>query len=350
MPAIPRAPVHFAEILKTKVWGGRRLERLLGKHLPPKEPVGESWEVCDHPNGQSVVDEGPLAGTALHDLVARDESGLIGRRGALETGSRFPLIFKFVDATQPLSVQVHPDDAYAREHGGGDAGKCEAWCVLQAAPGSKIARGLKPGVTRASFASAIRSGAVEGLLNFIEVRRGDVVDIPAGTVHSLGAGVVVAEIQQNSDTTYRVWDWSRAGLDGKPRELHVDRALDVIRFEEYAIGRPGGGAGTACRAPTTGLVRPEILVRGRPWHERLVANDRFTFDRWTATEPFGLRPVEMKSFIILACTDGEGALEWEGASRPVRRGDTLLVPGAMKSVTVKPRGRMEWLAMSLPLK
>ena len=336
MPAIPRAPVHFAEIFRTKVWGGRRLQRLLGKRLPPREPVGESWEVSDHPNGQSVVDDGPLAGTTLHDLVQRDESGLIGRRGALAPGGRFPLLFKFADAAQPLSVQVHPDDAYAREHGAGESGKSEAWCVLQTAPGARIARGLVPGITRETFAEAIRANAVERLLRFVEVRRGDVVDLPAGTVHALGAGVLVAEIQQSSDATYRIWDWNRTGLDGKPRELHVESALDVIRFDETSKGGP--------------LVHPEVLVRERPWHERLVANDAFTFDRFTATEPFELRPAALKSFVVLSVTEGEGALAWDGDSRPVARGQTLLLPGAMKSVAVKPRGRMELLAMSLPLK
>ncbi len=137
MPAIPRAPIHFGEIFKATVWGGRRLQRLLGKNLPAHEPVGESWEVSDNPHMQSVVDEGPLAGASLHELVARDETGLIGRRKALESGGRFPLLFKFIDASQALSVQVHPDDAYAREHENGEAGKSEAWYVVQSAPGSR---------------------------------------------------------------------------------------------------------------------------------------------------------------------------------------------------------------------
>ena len=336
MPPIPREPLHFGEIFKTTVWGGWRLKRLLGKELPAGEPVGESWEVADHPNGQSVVDDGPLSGTSLHDLVARDESGLIGRKNALESGGRFPLLVKYIDASQALSVQVHPDDAWAKAHGTGDAGKSEAWCVLQAAPGSKIARGFVAGVTEPSFIAALNAGTVEKLLNFVQVRRGDVIDISAGTVHALGAGVLIAEVQQSSDTTYRVWDWGRAGLDGKPRELHHELAFDVIHYD---------------LPPKTGpLVRPEILSRERPWHERLVAGDKFTFDRFTSNEPFDVRPAALKSFVILLVTEGEGKLSWDEGSRPVRRGETLLLPGAMKLARVQPKGRVEVLAVSLPLK
>ncbi len=336
MPPIPREPLHFGEIFKSTLWGGWRLKRLLGKELPSGETVGESWEVSDHPNGMSVVDEGPLAGTSLHDLVVRDEHGLIGRKNALESGGRFPLLIKFIDASQSLSLQVHPDDAWAKKHGTGDAGKSEAWCVLQAALGSKVARGFVGGMTKEKLAEVLRAGQVEKHLNFVEVRRGDVIDVPAGTVHSLGAGALIAEVQQASDTTYRVWDWGRMGADGKPRALQQALALDVVSFDAEKSHSP--------------LVRPEILIRERPWHERLVANDKFTFDRLTSNEAFDVRPLALKSFVVLVFTEGEGKLAWEEGSRPVRRGETLLLPGAMKSARVLPKGRVEVLAISLPLK
>lgn len=334
MSAIPQSPIHFHEIFKVKVWGGRKLETLLGKDLPAGEPVGESWEVSDHPHGMSVVDAGPLEGKTLRELVERDEVGLIGRGGALETGGRFPLLCKFIDAADYLSVQVHPDDAYAREHEKGDPGKSEAWYVMDAEPGARLARGVKPYATRETFARAIEEKTVERLLEFVEVKRGDVLTMPAGMVHALGPGVMVAEIQQNSDTTYRLYDWGRVGLDGEPRELHVRKALDVVRWDEQ--GEP--------------LVTPEVLKDECPRHERLVANDKFTFDRYRAGVSFDIRPRELESFVILTCTDGRAELLFGGGSRRMRCGQTVLLPAALQTLTVRPLGTVELLAMSLPLR
>ena len=332
MSGISAHTIHFAEILKVKVWGGRRLETLLGKTLPPDEPVGESWEVSDHPHGESTIDEGDLAGTTLRDLVERDAPALVGRPDALETGGRFPLLYKFIDAADWLSVQVHPTDAYAREHEAGDPGKTEAWYVIHAEPGAKIARGVKPYSTRETFARAVENDSVKDELEFIDVRRGDVVSVPAGVVHALGPGVMVAEIQQNSDTTYRLYDWGRMGLDGSPRELHVEKGLDVIRFDEQ--GEP--------------VVTPVVLGED-PRHERLVANGKFTFDRYTSAGPFEMSPAALASFVILTCTDGRATLDCTGTSREVRRGETVLLPASVERVEVRPEGPVELLAMSLPL-
>ena len=333
MSGIPAIPIHFAEVLKTKVWGGRRLETLLGKTLPNGEPVGESWEISDHAHGESRVDEGDLAGTTLHDLVLQDEVGLIGRAGALEVGGRFPLLFKFIDAADWLSVQVHPTDAYARTHEGGDPGKTEAWVVIDAEPGAKIACGLVPGTTRDAFARAIADGTVETHLRFVEVTRGDVVSMPSGVVHALGPGVLVAEIQQNSDTTYRVYDWGRVGLDGKPRELHIEKALDVINFGPQPEA----------------LVTPAVIEQAHPKHERLVANDQFTYDRYASDWSFELSPAMLGSFVILTCIHGRADVQFPTGARSIRRGQTVLLPAALDEVHVAPDASVELLAMSLPL-
>ncbi|KPJ51947.1 MAG: hypothetical protein AMS16_07100 [Planctomycetes bacterium DG_58] len=330
---MPAAPIHFREVFKEKVWGGRKLETLLGKALPPEVPIGESWEVSDHPHGESRVDEGPLAGKSLHELVQTDEAALVGRGGALEVGGRFPLLYKFIDAADYLSVQVHPDDDYAREHESGDPGKTEAWYVIDADEGAKIARGVRAGTTRETFARAVEEDTVEQLLTFVPVKRGDVMSLPAGTVHALAPGVLVAEIQQNSDTTYRIYDWGRVGLDGKPRELHVEKALDCINFDEQ----------------TEPLVTPEVLEEEHPRHERLVANDRFTFDRYSSDWAFEVRPGELQSFVILTCTRGRADLMFPADTRGIRRGETVLLPAVLEDLHVQPDGDVELLAMSLPL-
>lgn len=333
MSNIPGAPVHFREIFKPKVWGGRRMEQVLGKRLPPNKPIGESWEVSDHPNGVSSVDEGELAGTTLRALVEADEAGLVGRRGVLEVGGRFPLLFKFIDATEYLSVQVHPDDAYAAGHEKGDPGKSEAWYILYAEPGARIGIGLTGRMTREEFAEAVESGAADELLRFIDVKRGDVIDIPAGTLHALGPGIVLAEIQQNSDATYRVFDWGRAGLDGKPRDLHIEKALDVIDF------------GMIDAAPA----KPRVLSERGPRHERLIANVKFTFDRYLSDAPFEVTPAELKSFVMIACIGGRAELSFPGGRGAIELGQTLLLPATLSRLKIEPRPSVELLAMSRPV-
>ncbi|MBM44305.1 MAG: mannose-6-phosphate isomerase [Phycisphaerae bacterium] len=219
-------PLTFAPILKPKVWGGRRLEHW-GKQLPAAVNIGESWELADLPpeieNGCSIVDEGTAAGTSLRRLVEQDPEGILGR---LSDSCRdgFPLLLKFLDARESLSVQVHPDAAYARANPGAHL-KTESWLGLEAEPGAVIYKGVREGVTREDFASAIREGSVIDQLVEVPVKAGDVHDLPSGTCHALGGGVLVAEIQTPSDTTFRVFDWGRTD-----RELHIEQALECIRF------------------------------------------------------------------------------------------------------------------------
>lgn len=227
-------PLTFHPIYKEKLWGGRRLESVLGRDLPGG-PIGESWDVAAHAHGTSVVDQGPLAGRSLDQLVAEYGEELLGKGRVPESG-KFPLLLKLIDANQDLSVQVHPDDHYLRLRGGETWGKTEMWYIIHSEPGAWIIWGLRPGVTKESFAAALKQGgdAILACLNKIPVQPGQVYPISAGLVHALGAGCLVAEIQQNSDTTYRLYDWDRVDEQGQPRELHLDQGLEVIDFSPEA--------------------------------------------------------------------------------------------------------------------
>jgi mannose-6-phosphate isomerase len=229
-------------LYKQVVWGGRRLGPLLDRQLPGGEPIGESWELVDLPDDQSVVGDGPLAGTELGELRADRREQLMGAAELLE--GRFPLLLKFIDASQTLSVQVHPDEQACARIGGGARPKTEAWFIIDREPGAALYVGLQPGLDRAAFSEALASGTVEGVLHRLPVEPGDFVFLPAGTVHAIGEGVVLAEVQQSSDTTYRVFDWNRVGLDGEPRQLHVEQALESIDYGQVGppvIERPASG-------------------------------------------------------------------------------------------------------------
>ncbi len=228
------APLTFAPVFKHYLWGGRELERRLGRALPDGV-VAESWEISTHPAGVSVVDAGPFAGRTLPGLVAELGTRLTGRRGAAATAvasGGLPLLVKLLDASHALSVQVHPDDAGAATQRTRESGKTEWWYILHAEPGARIVHGLVPGTDRGTLAAAVAAGRIQDHLRRVTVRTGDSILVPAGTVHGILSGIVLVEIQQCSDTTWRLFDWNRSGPDGRSRELHIDRALEVIRFGE----------------------------------------------------------------------------------------------------------------------
>ena len=222
-------PLTFRPIFKERVWGGRSLARLYRKPLPAGAPIGESWEISDRPGDTSIVAHGPLAGKNLHWLVENRRTDLLG--DARLEGGRFPLLIKLLDAQEKLSIQVHPPASRAAKlHG---EAKTEMWFIAEAAPGAKLYVGLKPGITRADFERRILDGSVDECIHRLPVRTGDAVFLPSGRVHAIGAGLVIFEIQQNSDTTYRVFDWNRVGLDGQPRELHLAQSLASIDFLDF---------------------------------------------------------------------------------------------------------------------
>jgi len=226
---VTRCPLTFRPIFKERVWGGRKLEQLYRKKLPPNVPIGESWEITDRPEGVSVVASGPLAGKELRWLMEHRAAELLGP--ARSQAGRFPLLIKILDAREKLSLQVHPPARVAGRLGGEP--KTEMWYIADADPGAELYVGLRRGVTRAEFERRIADGTVADCLHRVPVRPGDVMFLPSGRVHAIGAGIVLFEIQQNSDTTYRVFDWNRLGLDGKPRELHVAQSLLCIDFDDF---------------------------------------------------------------------------------------------------------------------
>ncbi|MEX0585982.1 MAG: type I phosphomannose isomerase catalytic subunit [Pirellulales bacterium] len=307
-------PLRFTPLLKDYLWGGRRLGSLLRKSLPPEGVVAESWEICDRASEQSVVAEGPLAGRTLGELVRDFGRELFGRHAPIE---RFPLLIKFLDAERSLSVQVHPNDEQAARLVPPDLGKSEAWVVLAAEPGSVIYAGLKPGVDRLALESAVRAGTAENCLANIEPRVGDCIYLPAGTVHALGAGLLVAEIQQSSDTTYRLFDWNRVGPDGKPRALHVDEALGAIDFNR-------GPVSTQAPQPTE-----------RPLAERLVECPYFVLDRLQMPANTSAPVGGDNRFHVLMLLAGAISLTHMPESNMLQPGDVVLWPADLLPGTIR---------------
>ena len=222
-------PLTFQPIFKERVWGGRSLERLYRKALPPGRPIGESWEITDRPEAVSVIANGPLAGKDLRWLTEAHARELLGTAQA--QNGRFPLLIKLLDAREKLSLQVHPPARIAAQLDGEP--KTELWYIADARPGAELYAGLRPGVTRSELERKIKEGSVADCFHRLPVKAGDAMFLPSGRVHAIGAGVVIFEIQQNSDTTFRVFDWNRPGLDGRPRELHVAQSLQCIDFNDF---------------------------------------------------------------------------------------------------------------------
>lgn len=238
-------PITFKPLYMQRVWGGRELERVYGRELPDAaNPYGESWEIVDRAEEQSVVDEGVLAGTSLHDLWTTRRQEVFG--DGYDGHPRFPILIKILDARDDLSIQVHPPVDRAEELDGEP--KTEMWFIADCEPGAKLYVGLKHGVSRADFEQAIADGSVAACVHAIEPSPGDSIFIPSGRLHAIGAGFLIHEIQQNSDTTYRVFDWNRTGLDGKPRELHVAQSLASIDFDDFepAMDIPAGDNLATC--------------------------------------------------------------------------------------------------------
>jgi len=318
-------PFRFQPLLRRYLWGGRKLGTVLGKPIGPEDDYAESWEVVDHGPDQSVVLFGPLAGVSLGELVRRCGRELLGRH---HPQPRFPLLLKFLDAHRTLSVQVHPNDQQAARLDPPELGKSEAWVVLEAEPEGVIYAGLKPGVDRQMLAEAVREGRCETLLHLIRPQAGDCVFLPAGTVHALGAGLLVAEIQQASDTTFRLFDWNRLGPDGKPRPLHVEQALEVIDFER-------------------GPVQPQRPKPAElPGRERLVECEKFVLERWKL-EGRGQAGGDGRCH-ILSVIEGSIRLEGDPADTPLTRGQTALLPASVGPLAVEAQPQAVVLDAFLP--
>jgi mannose-6-phosphate isomerase len=303
-------PFTFQPIYKERVWGGRRLAELYGKDLPPAVPIGESWEITDRPEGVSVITNGPLAGKSLRWLMENHAAELLGP--AKPQHGRFPLLVKILDAQDDLSLQVHPPAHKAVELGG--EAKTEMWYFTQTTPTAQIYVGLKPGVTREEFERKVQDGTVADCFHQHTVKAGDAMFLPSGRVHALGAGSVLFEIQQNSDTTYRVFDWNRVGLDGKPRDLHLAQALASIDFTDFA----------PALQPATSRVASTLSRRS------LVQDDLFSVDL-LSLPPKTSSPLKHTGPLVIAATQGNVSLHSTGEPVHLQTGQFALIPASVEA-------------------
>lgn len=320
-------PLRFTPLLKRIRWGGRRLGTVLGKPLGDGHDFAESWELSDHGDDQTVVSQGEFAGWTLRQLVRERTVEVLGRHSHL---TQFPLLIKFLDASDRLSLQVHPNDAQAKRFRPDENGKTEAWVILDAAPGAKIFAGLRGGVTRDDLQRALDRGEIESCLHSFAAEIGQCVFVPAGTVHAIDAGILLAEVQQSSDITFRLHDWGRLGTDGRPRPLHVAEALDCIDF---------------CRGPVSPVV-PQPSPLATHVVEELVACPYFVMRRHATAAEFDL-PQDNR-FRILILLTGQGDLATSLGTEQIRTGDTVLIPADCPPIRITPRGDIRLLEVHLP--
>jgi len=296
--------ITFQPIFMERPWGGRRLETLLHFSLPPEKKIGELWSIVDRTEAQSIVAEGPLAGKTLQEIWTEHREEIFGSLHLKNSSSRFPLLCKLLDAAEILSLQVHPPEAVAKELGG--EAKTECWYILEANPGATIDVGLRRGVTREQFEEALHDGTIESTLHRIPVHTGESMFIPSGRLHALGKGIMIAEIQQNSDTTYRVFDWNRKGVDDKPRQLHLAESLASINFEDYEPSIQ------SC---------DQSLIADSPY---------FQIEKWTLDKPRLAN--EENNFSLITCLTGTVRC----GTQTFAPGQFFLVPASMENPLLSP--------------
>jgi mannose-6-phosphate isomerase len=318
-------PLTLERRLDSRIWGGSTLGPWLG--LPDAPPnLAESWQVYEH----NRVVGGPHDGRTLAALVAEHGAALVGARSFERFGAEFPLLAKFIDAADHLSVQVHPDDAYAHtvEAATGFHGKTEAWYILHAEPGADLIHGLARPSSREELGGALADGSLLSLLRRVPARAGDTVFVPAGTIHAINAGIMLFEIQQKSDLTYRVYDYDRRDAQGRPRELHIERALDVTA---YAASPP------AVVAPTPIDEARTLLVRC-PY---------FAMERWDLAAPLAAE-AGPASFEILTAIDGAAELAWGAGARRLARGESIVLPASLGAYRLAPEPNVTLLRCYVP--
>lgn len=319
-------PLIFDPLFRPKIWGGRKLESILGKNLPPDEAIGESWECADLPEGQSVVARGLAKGRTLHELVDAWGPKLLGRARPID--ARFPLLLKFLDAREALSIQAHP--AVSR---GAAAAKDEAWYVLHAEPEAVIYRGLRKGVSIETLAAALRDdpASIVPLLHAVRVRTGDCLYVPGGTVHALGAGVVVAEIQTPSDTTYRLYDWGRE-RPAADAGLHIDAALACIRPEADFAAHERRSHVTSVFTTVT----------------RLVTSPNFVVEKVRFVEGVE-QDIPYADLVCWMVLDGRGEIAHAGGRETFARGDVVILPAGLEKGRLKTLAPCSWLEVTIPV-
>lgn len=318
-------PLMLERKLDSRLWGGHTLGAWLGLERAP-DHLAESWQVYEH----NRVADGPHAGRTLADLAREYGAALLGERNFARGGADFPLLAKFIDAGDHLSIQVHPDDAYAHtvEAASGFHGKTEAWYILHAEPGADLIHGLAAPTDRDTFAAALRGSTLMQLMRRVPAVAGETVFVPAGTIHAINAGIMLFEIQQKSDLTYRVYDYDRRDAHGQLRELHVERALDVSNF----------GAQPPAR------IEPQQIDGTRTL---LVTCPYFTMERWDITQLLDAS-VDPGSFDILTVIDGAVELAWQGGARSLARGESIVLPANLGAYQLTPVGQATLLRCFVP--
>ena len=319
--------MKFRPILKTVVWGGEKIAPFKGIETE-QHNIGESWELSGVKGNESVVSEGELAGRTITDLIDEYKGALVGGKVYAENGNVFPLLIKFIDAKSDLSIQVHPDDKLAAERHN-SKGKTEMWYVVQADEGAHLMAGMSRQTNPQEYEAKVKDNTVTEVLKDYKVKEGDTFFIPAGRVHSIGKGCFIAEIQQTSDITYRIYDFGRLGLDGKPRELHTELAKDAIDYtvlDDY-------------RTHYSEVENSE---------NTLVSCKYFTTSLFDLSEPVSKDIASLDSFLIVICIDGNGTItDGHGNGISIRKGETVLLPADSLSATFTPDGRMKLLSCHL---
>jgi mannose-6-phosphate isomerase len=315
-------PLKFEPILKDKVWGGNALANHYNKKAGKLPNIGESWEISGVQGNLSVVSNGFLAGNNIEELIEVYMGDITGDSIYEKFGNEFPLLIKFIEAKEDLSVQVHPGDAMAKERHKA-YGKTEMWYILESENNAKIYTGFREGVTKEMYEEAVKNGNVTDLLNTERAEKGDAFFTPAGRVHAIGAGTVLLEIQQTSDITYRISDWNRKSTGPSKRELHLDLALDAIDFSETS---------------KRGKIRKAVEINKT---QNLVSCEYFNtsllqFDRKIDKEFYF-----NDSFVIYICLEGEFNLNWDGSSEKIFRGETVLLPAMIKEISLVPDGEVK---------
>lgn len=322
-------PLKFKPVYKDYLWGGRELEKF-GKKLP-EGITAESWEISSHPDGEGVVSNGEYKDISLTELVKKLGRELIGNSLSEKDLNKFPLLIKLIDANDRLSVQVHPEDEYARIHENGEYGKNEMWYIVSAKPGARIVYGVKEGITKEKFEAAVKEDKIDSCLNYLDVASGDAVNIPARLIHAIGAGIVIAEIQQNSNTTYRVFDYNRTDKNGNKRPLHIEKALDVIDFNN-------------CN--TKGKLKGfKVNIDEKSTKTYLVANKYFSVEKYSLNGKIQ-EVADGSKFLTYTCLSGEGTISYGNSSESLTKGESVLIPAALGNFVIS--GEMELIKSYVP--
>lgn len=317
-------PLKFKPILKPLIWGGEKIAPFKGIETDLHN-IGESWEISCVPDNVSVVENGPLAGKPLTELIAEYKDRLVGKANYEKNGTEFPLLVKFIDARQDLSIQVHPDDSMALRKHNQQNGKTEMWYVISTGEGAHLMSGLSRKITPEEYVRRIEDHTITDVLHDYNLTPGDVFFLPAGRIHSIGAGSFIAEIQQTSDLTYRIYDFGRVGLDGKPRQLHTELAKEAI---DYTVLDDYRTHYTEKKNEETVLVSCKYFTTSLIWTDRNFVKDLSALD----------------SFLIIICTEGNGEIaDNEGNRESIRRGETVLIPASATSVEFIPDGNLKVL-------